>query len=385
MLNKSPNSRSIFLFCASIFFFWIALYFYTPVLPVYVASFGVSLSMVGTVVSAYAVPQLILRIPLGLWFDALKRRKPVVAVGIVAAIVGAIGLGLSPGPWFLFISRIITGLGAAAWVVFVVYLAGYYRKEETGKAMGLANFVQGISLVVATSTGGLAADVWGIGYTFFGAALVGILALVVLLPVASPEVQLKKVSLAGFSSVFTNRLLLKASLMSALITFAGFSGVYGFTPIYGAKIGASHAGLGIISMLAVGASAVASLATVWVVKKRGNRFTILLGGLLMGVTLLSIPFTSHVYQLMLVQVFHGLGQGVLRTVFMTLSLQELPVQQRATAMGVFQAMYSIGMLLGPLISGFLADSQGLDSVFYLSAALCLVVAVMSFLPRLPAR
>ena len=48
----------------------------------------------------------------------------------------------------------------------------------------------------------------------------------------------------------------------------------------------------------------------------------------------------------------------------------------------YQAAYAVGMLLGPLVSGFLADSQGLSAVFYLSAFLCLVLAGMAYLPIL---
>jgi len=43
------------------------------------------------------------------------------------------------------------------------------------------------------------------------------------------------------------------------------------------------------------------------------------------------------------------------------------------------------MLLGPLLSGFVGDSLGLASVFYLSASLCLVIAGLAFLPVIPGR
>ena len=51
-------------------------------------------------------------------------------------------------------------------------------------------------------------------------------------------------------------------------------------------------------------------------------------------------------------------------------------------MGVYQALYSIGMLLGPLVSGFLADDLGLSTVFYLSAFLCLIPGGMAYLSSL---
>ena len=60
-------------------------------------------------------------------------------------------------------------------------------------------------------------------------------------------------------------------------------------------------------------------------------------------------------------------------------------EERATAMGVYQALYSVGMLVGPLASGFLADGLGLASVFYTCAILSLVVGGMSLLRVLPKR
>jgi MFS family permease len=46
-------------------------------------------------------------------------------------------------------------------------------------------------------------------------------------------------------------------------------------------------------------------------------------------------------------------------------------------------MYAIGMLTGPLVSGLLADSFGLAVIFYFSAAVCLIVIGMAYLPFLP--
>ena len=53
-------------------------------------------------------------------------------------------------------------------------------------------------------------------------------------------------------------------------------------------------------------------------------------------------------------------------------------------MGVYQAIYAVGMLSGPLVTGFLADRLGLDRAFYVAAGGCLVLAGMAFLPVLRA-
>src|SRR3972149_7585368 len=108
-------SRSVLLFLASNFLFWATLYLYVPILPVYAQTLGASLSMVGLIVASYSIPQLLLRIPIGVLFDATTRRKLLVAIVILMTLMGALGLGLAAHPLELFFARALTGVGAAGW------------------------------------------------------------------------------------------------------------------------------------------------------------------------------------------------------------------------------------------------------------------------------
>ena len=97
------------------------LYLYVPIFPVYIQETGVGLETVGVILSAYSIPQILLRIPLGIWSDRMHRRKSLVAGGIVFTSIGALGLALAADPWLLFLSRMVTGIGAAAWVIFPIF------------------------------------------------------------------------------------------------------------------------------------------------------------------------------------------------------------------------------------------------------------------------
>ena len=375
--------RSVFLFCVTNFLFWAALYLYVPILPVYAQALGASLSMVGLIVASYSMPQLLLRIPIGVLFDATTRRKLLIAIEILMTLFGALGLGLAPHPWSLFFARALTGVGAAGWVIFSVYLTGYYPPASMKKAIGLINFVQGAALVVATLSGGLIAEKFGSKYTFWGAALLGLVALVPLLLAKQPAIaRVERFSWRRFSAVATRPLLLVASFLAILTQFANWAGLFGFVPVYANQIGASKADLGIITTLALASSAVASLGVVWLINRCGNSFTIFLASILTGFSIAVVPFVQDVSLLQAVMVLNGLGRGLTMTAFMILSVQAVEPQNRATAMGVYQAAYSIGMVSGPLVSGFLADSIGLASVFYVSAALCGLMAALAFLPIL---
>jgi MFS family permease len=173
-----------------------------------------------------------------------------------------------------------------------------------------------------------------------------------------------------------------ASSLGILAQFANWAGLFGFIPVYATTIGASKTDLGIITMVSLASSAIASLAAAWLLRRFGNSATILIGSLLLGFSIVIVPFIHSVPLLQSSMVLNGLGRGLTATTFMTISVQAVEPQNRATAMGVYQASYAIGMVSGPLVSGFLADSIGLTSVFYVSAALCGLMAALAFLPIL---
>ncbi len=355
-------------------------------MPVYIQSTGAGLGAVGGILSAYAIPQILLRIPIGIWSDRLGSRKSMVAAGIIFSSLGALGLGLAATPGFLFLSRIVTGIGAATWVVFPLYFSAYYAERDSGKAIGLINFVQNGALIVATAAGGFIAEGFGISRVFYVAALLGIFALLALM--LTKEAPLRRTATLSWRdsmSIATRPLLLIVSLMAILLNFALFTAVFGFIPIYAAEIGASSSQLGLITMINLGFSAIAALGVAWIREKLGSRQTIIWSALLIGGTLFAIPFIKTVPLLMAVQAGFGLGCGSLFTLFMVLSIRGLPPQQQATAMGVFQAVYAVGMLAGPLVSGFLGNSLGLSTVFYLAASLVLLIVILAFLPVFSSR
>ncbi len=337
--------------------------------------------MVGIVLSAYAIPQVLLRIPIGIWSDSLGKRKPLVIIGIVFTSLGALGLGLSVTTWLLFLSRMTTGIGASAWVVFPLYFTAYFRENGSDKAIGIINFVRSIALISATAVSGFIAEGFGLNQPFFIAAALGVVALFALsFTKESKPSKVRPATWSNFRNVVTRPKLIIVSIAAILLHFATFTGVFGFLPVYSSSIGASSGELGLITMINLGFSAFGALSAVWICRKLGYRLTIICSALLISSSLLAIPFINTIPLIMTVQISCGFGSGILMTLFMVLSIRGLRPEQQATAMGVFQAVYAIGMFAGPITSGFLGSGLGLSTVFYLSGSLALLISVMAFLP-----
>jgi predicted MFS family arabinose efflux permease len=373
--------RSVIFFCFVTFFFWIANYLFQPILSVYTQSLGADLAMVGTIVAAYGLPQLIVRIPMGVAFDITSKKKLFIISGMIATAVGALGLGLAPNFGLLFLARIITGIGAAYWVVITVYFISYYPPAGVRKAISTINFVQGAGVVCATLSGGFIAQAYGYKPTFWVAAAFGVLAIIILFFTRQPVVaRQESFSFKSFGSVARSPLLIVTSVMGLLLQFANWSGLFGFTPVYAAQIGASKADLGLITMLATGTSALIALAVPRMMRGRGASITLIVGAFLLAASIAVVPFVKSVSVLEVTMAINGVGRGILTTTFMMLCVQSASPGQRATAMGIYQASYALGMFLGPELSGLAANGWGLSAVFYLSAALSVGIGIVSLLP-----
>jgi predicted MFS family arabinose efflux permease len=68
---------------------------------------------------------------------------------------------------------------------------------------------------------------------------------------------------------------------------------------------------------------------------------------------------------------------------MGLAIQGIPKAEKATAMGFFQAVYAIGMFLGPASGGFIGDIFGLRGVFFCAGIVYFIATALSvsMLPR----
>jgi MFS family permease len=373
-VGRSP----LVLVCVGTFLFWLSLYLYVPILPLHAQAKSASLTMVGAVVASYAIAQVLLRIPIGVGADLIGKRKPFAAGGALICALGGLGLALAPDPWTLLAARTVTGVGAAAWVAISVLYAAYWKAERAPMAMATVMALTQVAQVLATLAGGVLADWLGSESTFYGGFAAGLAATVALLFAREPASPPRAYSASTFLRVLATPALLLVSVVSITVQFVTFSTNFGFVPVYAGAIGASKAEVGYITTAMFMSSAVGALASGYVVQRAGYRTSILAATMVVAIAMALVPAIHDVTLLGAGQALGGIGRGALNTLLIALALQSAALAERATAMGVFQAIYAIGMLSGPIVSGAMADAYGLDSVFYLSAAVSVGGGLLAF-------
>jgi len=372
-IPRLSHRRPAVLFAAATLFYWGALYVYVPILPVYSQSLGASLIVVGLVVAAYGFSQLCLRIPIGLVSDRWGRRKPFCVAGMLVASAGCVVLVLAPSPFWLVIGRGIVGISAATWVTITVMFSDWFPSDRVPGAMALLTFLSGLGQMVSTGIGGRLADAAGWKSPFLLGIVFGLIGAGMLLLV--PEERSVRQSVPGWArmiAVGTSPRLLRVSLAGALLQFFFWATTYAFVPIYAHDLGASRTVLGLLVSGALVPYTVAAFAVSRGVGRWGALRCATVGLALCAASAIVVPGIHDLLLLGVSQAVGGLGRGLCMPVLLGLSIQSVAPAEKATAMGVFQAVYAIGMFLGPASAGVIAESLGLTDAFFVSGLMCIV-------------
>jgi MFS family permease len=389
-MNESPTAEAaqaspavigsrrltIGLYIAAAFLYWASLYLYVPTLPTYAQGKTESLALVGVILSMYGLWQAIIRLPLGIVADWLGQRKPFIVGGLVLAGLGAWAMGTAGDANGLLVGRAITGLAAGTWVPLVVIFSSLYPPEEAVRASAALTLVSSVARMAATSMTGLLNGWGGYSLAFFLAAGAAGLAILVVLPAQESRRPVRLPSAAGIGGLVMRRDVLLPSLLNAVGQYAAWATTYGFLPILAKQLGATDVTQSILVTVSIGVIIVGNLLATAIVRRIGARRMVYLSFALMAAGVGGAAIAPGLEMIFAAQVCLGLSQGIGYPLLMGMSIQRVADAERATAMGLHQAVYAIGMFGGPWLSGILADAMGIRSMFGVTAAACLALGVL---------
>jgi MFS family permease len=368
------------LFCLVTTLFWASLYTYTSVFTPYVRGLGASNQMAGVIVGSYGFTQLLFRIPLGIASDRFKKRRIFLTFGLIFSLISCTGLLLFKDLSLILLFRALAGAAAATWVDFTVLYTSYFNPSEATKAIGTLNFYNTVGQTAAIFFGGAAAERYGWSSPFLMGSVLAVVGLLLSgFLVEKFEESDEPVTFSGVMKTAMNRRLLCVSFLAILSQAYTFATVYGFTPQFASEgLHASKLGLSLLTVFSSLPGAFSSLlAGSRIMRKFGERRMIVFGFILTGIFTATIPFTTSFPLLILTQILAGFGRGLSFPLLMGLSIQDVEEHKRATAMGFFQAIYGLGMFLGPIIMGVIGDHASLSDGFVILGAACILTAFLT--------
>jgi MFS family permease len=375
--NTVPRNRSrqIGFFMAAVLLYWFSQYVYLPLLPEYIRERTGDLAVVGVVLSMYGLWQMVARLPMGIAVDALGRYKPFVGAGFLLGAAGAVILGFAGRVPALIVGRSLTGICAGVWVPLVVAFSALFPPEEAVWASSMLTLVSSLGRILGSLSTGLLAELGGPLLPFLAAAAVSLVALLLLFPVRTEARSARPASLRVMLRVALRRDVIGPSFLAAGVQYVTFGIALGFLPILARQMGAGAVIVGVLVSLNLGGLSLGNLAATWLSRRVGPVWLLATSFLLLTLCTGGLALARSIGPLFLCQAVLGLAHGLGIPVLMGLSIRRVDRAERNTAMGLHQSVYAIGIFIGPWISGALAESLGLRSMFGITALFCLAAGV----------
>lgn len=369
----------LYLFYLVTALYWFATYIYTPMLPTYIKSLGASYLLVGLILGCYGVGQLVLRVPLGIISDRLNMRKIFVIFGLISILISSLGLYFFSRPVLILVFRTFAGVASAFWVIFTVLYSSYFEESEATKSVGILNAFSNGGILVGLLLGGLIVRKFDIRATFFISIIAGVIGLVLSFGIKENIVE-RHTSISELLTVVKDRNFVVVSIIGVISQFITFATVYGFTPVLAKHLGASDFQIAMLTAVSALPSVIgAALCGSFFAVKVGEKRTIIYGLILAALSCSVIPFAHSLPVLFISQFLGGFGTGTVFPLLMGLSIKNVSSDKRATAMGVYQSVYGLGMFMGPTVEGALSDGIGIRWGFITIGIVALIGVLIALL------
>ena len=364
--------------------FWFAQYIYMPFFSPYLVMLGIPASIIGVIAGAYGFAQLALRLPLSIFGSRKGNHKAIIAGGIVVVLISCV-LPLISHSWgFFLMTRALSGVASSTWVSYSAYLledAGQQAKQRMGYLLaantGGVFLSQAIGTISIEHVGFVRLFIIAIGAAAAGLVLLCFTSFKRSESADAPRPVLTKQSLVD---TLSNKNLWFCSVLMLLANWVTFSSNFTFTGIYAQE--ALHADgvyLGVISMVFQAASILVSM----LFGKFGDRDLperplLASAFFLTALCCAAITFCG-LAALIAVQIVVGIATSIINVILFARAGRNLSSSQQLLSMGLFQSIYSIGMTIGPIVTGVIFDQSNgnFPLIFYIIAAVAVVGAIMS--------
>lgn len=333
----------------------------TPIIPLYVHDLGGSAFVAGLALLAFSVPSFTARPFLGRIADRWSA-VGVLACGLVFLAAGSL-LFLLPWLAMVFVGGVVRGLGWAGLNIGgYTTLATAAPPQRRGEAAGYYTGVTtSVSIVFPALALWLIAGRGGFHAVFLLSALLMFVGLPVALSLAKHAGGAPKAATSAEArGSFIDKGVFLASGLNLCATLAAPS-VMAFLPLYARSLGIEHIGLFYVL------SGVTSILIRPVLGKksdamgRGPAIALGLGAQLIG--LLLILVAQHLPLILFGGVFVTLGWSMIGATSTALAMDLTDARSRGRSMATFSMSFQLGVGLGSLIAGTLADLFGLRGMY----------------------
>ena len=385
-ITKYLEKRSFpssFLYLSSVLFFTelVRSAFLISFLPVFTANRqNFSLTVVGLAVSLHYLADTGIKIAVGYVLDRFAPRI-FLHTSFGLAVLGLLLAFFSQEPWMVVCGSVLLGLGISPiWLMCLSSIEEQNRAEQMGYiyTIWLAGLGLGPVAINFVLDMGISLSFWLLACILcFGWILAikcGDLMKATVLPIPVRQ---------QFRQLKEKMMLMKPLIPGMVLQTMAAGLLVPILPSFATQyLGLSYSEYSFILIIGGLSTALFLIPMGKLADKRGHKWFLVAGFAFLAVCLYALLFSSHFYVTLLLAVLLGLSYSAVLPSWNALLSYFIPQEQKGTGWGILSSVEGLGIILGPVIGGGVANALNETFTVMISASLLAVISVVYSILRL---
>ncbi len=340
-----------------------------PLLPYYARTFGATAGVVGLLLGANALTQLLGAPILGRLSDRFGR-KPLLLVSLAGTVAGFLLLGLARSLAMLFASRVVDGFLGGNISLAQAYISDVTEGKERSKGFGLIGAAFGLGFIIGPALGGWLAG--GGNYALpalvaAGLSLLNLIGVLLWLPESLPRQERERRAREP-RAAFTAQALVEALRLPCMgpllqtqllysLAFTLFETCFALFAQQRLALDARTTSF-VLTYVGVLVVLVQGVGIRFLVRRFTDRQLVFGGSALLALALLAWAFTPSLGVLLVVLIPMSLASGVLRVSVNTALTRSVWPEEVGGALGLSASLGGLARVISPTVGGFLLERIG---------------------------
>ena len=332
----------------------------TFLLPVYIEELGGTYFDMGLIGAIGNIAYTSMTMACGLLLDRYEKIRLYMVFTVFSAFV-VILFAFTENITGVIIMRALLGLCSATfWVTASTLTANISPTKELTRSMGRYNLSWISGFTVGPYLGGLITNAYGFQFLFLLLSSLFLVSIALIFLNLRGKIVLKNTKMdRDTGTIFSLKPLLWAYL--ALFPFTLVLGIYmAILPGYMKMIGITASLIGLLLTLTNGVNL-------------GTKKSMALATILLTASMYTVGGASNTAEFALPLILYGVASGIITPVMLDYITKRASKNGLGLAMGAHEGTYGLGMLLGPMIGGYIAETYSIPTLFLLLTGVSLLI------------
>jgi MFS family permease len=369
MMSQKIWNKNFVLLTASNFLMFITYYAILATLPIYLVSdFHANKTQVGFVIAVYTIASVTVRPFSGFALDRFGR-KAILFISFFLYAFFYVGYLISFGLAAILLLRLVHGITwGAATISSSTVAVDNMPADKKGEGLGYFSLSVTLAMSIGPIVGLFICRQFGYPIMFMSTLLISLIAFVCVLFAYKPQqYEIPKEKLAfNWHHLFDATSILPS--INLLVFMLSYGGLLSFIALYGKEIGVQNTSLFFL-VFAIGI-AVSRMTSGKVFDRHGPRKILSFCAIFLIIGFLMLALLKNVIGFYCAAIIIGFGNGVVFPTFQAMVNNVAKPEHRGAANSTIYTALDLGMGLGMMLMGIIAEYLSISSAFIICSFIC---------------